>query len=160
MSCPMLAGTTPTAITFFVVYQRTGTNANTALVSRTSASWIPRPFDIYNDKRTTGGLNGTAYSFKGQTSAFNIATDANTNIFVASATSGSYKEWINGSQQASLASNTIFNDTDANSFYIATREGNYTQFIGYISEILVYNVFLTDNNRMLIEDYLRSKWSI
>lgn len=155
----MSPGTTNNAITMFVVYIRSGTSTFTTLIDR-GFSNFPRPFDLYSTTRVTGGITGTTASFGTSTSSFDLNTNSTTNVYIASTQQQSWSEWVNGTQQTvtNTSSLTLFNDIGATGLFVGTRSDRVTSFAGNMSEILLYNNYLSTSNRQTVENYLKTKW--
>ena len=157
LSSPMPSGTIVTGITIFVVFQKNGAaNSYETLISRT-AGFMPGPIDMFNTTRLQG--NGTSYN--DAHSGFNIQTATGLNIMSFTVTSGLWDEYVNGSSIFSQNFSTLFVDhASSNGLYIGTRADPTTKFTGIVSEVIVYNRVLTQNERQSIEGYLAYKWSL
>jgi hypothetical protein len=152
LTCSIPSTTFSSAMTIFVVFQKTGTaNTYETLVTR-SASTQGAPFEMWMNARNVNGSVAT-------TSGLNIATATGYNIFNVIITPTTYNEWNNGT---SIVSTTLgfssLNDTGT--FYIGTRGDKTTLFTGTFAEIIVYNTALSTTNRNAVKTYLSNKWGI
>jgi NADH dehydrogenase FAD-containing subunit len=114
---------------------------------------------LYNQ----GGTAGTTLPFTGGTDVFvakynpdgyitNAPTPANSNVLVdATYTPSTMSPFVNGSTYTTLAGTTL-----ATTGIYVGGPSNY--FNGSISEVLVYGVTLTPNQRQAVEGYLAYKW--
>jgi hypothetical protein len=147
---PIPSGTFTTGMSVFVVFQKTGPQYYDTVFNRTSGNNAD-PLDMYNNNRY---INGTTYIFS---SSFNIGTATNLTIFnITIDNQGHYNEYTNNNLILSLTTNQL-ND-NGNNFYIGIRADGDVLFNGNISEIIVYNRGLTDDERTTIFAYLNVKW--
>jgi len=136
----------------YIVYQINGTPlTNVSLISRNNSN-IANPFIITDTNRVIGnGTNQTTI-----TSPINISTQTSPSLFNADIDSKTliYKEYNLFQYQCNgLISNygDSFND---NKLFI----GNY--FNGLISEILIFNEPLSQEQKYSVEGYLAYKWNL
>ena len=169
MVSPVPAGTFPTAISVFVVYQFTGTLSSSAvysLINRTfsSGSAYAAPFSVYQNNssmvRYIGiGTNQLYSSVTGTTFTnttpsiyyFNIASNSNT----------VWNESVNGTATAYTLTNGTAGYADtASNVCIGGRLDTAVYMDGVISEVIMYNSALTSAQRQQVETYLIRKWGI
>jgi len=72
---------------------------------------------------------------------------------------GNSKAYENGVQSGSTVT-TSLSTPNGSSFYVGTRGDLAVPFDGYISELIMYNRLLTNNERSVVENYLSKKWGI
>jgi len=149
------SGTTNSNITVFIVFNSLGTPGKlSGLISRGTTS-LPGPFDMYDNTRISGNTSG----YKTFSSTFNLNNTLKPILLSFSISNGSWKEYINGNLQFDSSFADIYSDT-TDYIYIGTRADNTTVFNGFISEIMVYNIYIDTNDRQNIEKYLKLKWNI
>jgi hypothetical protein len=162
-------GTFINGITFFVVFKKTTStvNVNEALINKTIYN-SPSPFDIYNDTKLvsngTGFFNITVGSVSSSTTpgsvAVNIKNQTLATLYSSTINNSQWNEYVNGSLKYTNNYVTVnFTDVSSN-IYIGTRSSKNTAFDGLISEVIVYNRVLINNERQLVERYLATKWNI
>jgi hypothetical protein len=158
MSCPMPSGTfTPTTgISVFAIFNTSATLGSGSVFGRTYNN-LPDPIDLYNSSR----LSGPSGSIQSSTSTLNLTSLTNPTLFNIVVGVSSWNEWTNGTLAWSSTFNSNFNESsNATKFFIGTRWDKGTNFVGNISEILVYSAMLTTTQRQNIEGYLAWKWGI
>jgi len=150
MKCNIPINTFNNGMTIFIVYQSVGTPSTyETLITRTTDNF-PDPLDMYNDGRIVGASNITSpVNFNNNTTPSIFYVNINNTNFTYSESNN----FIN-----------IFNSTFANWFdtgilYIGTRGDYFSQFNGYISEILIYNNPITESQKYQVEGYLAYKWN-
>jgi hypothetical protein len=165
MAAPVPTHTFSSAFTLFVVFQKTGVNGfSDTLVTRTQGD-LPALFDMYTTNGVTSrflgsGKTDTCTSYITQDEVFRSTTPM---IYSAAADvlSATWHEFQNGTQTQNLvASGASMCGDAATHVYIGTRDGNDTSMTGNISEIIMYNVPLSDSDRQKIEGYLARKWGL
>jgi hypothetical protein len=171
--------TDPTrSITFFVVFKTTGSDLNKTLLSRTTGRGVPSPFNMFEKKRTLGSagsydtfpntiytntinLNGLSqdvpyiytYRLFGASIPVQSGTSPRINEFLKEKPGNNvFKE-----QPGPLVGTKACADT-ATALYIGTSNDQTTSFTGYISEVLVYNVSLSNDEVVAVNNYLANKW--
>lgn len=167
MSSAAAAGTFPTAITFFMVYQRTGGGTYDTLVTRGVGS-LAAPIDFYSNI-STGNFsrnigNGTAYADYNSTSGSNFTNVTTPSLYYANATSASgLREAFNFATPADPSSGTLtgvyYGDTGT-AIYIGTRADSVTTLTASVAEVIVYSTTPTEIQRQTIEGYLAWKWGL
>lgn len=148
------SGTFNNGITFFVVFQKNGASLGQyaeGIIAKTNNN-IPAPIDMYGNTRLTSG-NYTIPS------VFNITTATGLNLLVSTVNSASWYEYVNGNLSFTSNSTNSFSDTVSN-IYLGTRADKAVNFLGVVSEVIVYNRILTTTERQSIEGYLAAKWNI
>ena len=171
MRSPVPAGTFPSNITLFVVFQKTGANtASDCVITRSGGAGgnIPAPIDFYSNAVSNGSYRfvgtGTTYQYSTGSST-EIAHRTTPTIYYANVTSSAPKVWnesVNGTFGTINLSNgtgTTYSDT-ASYVYIGSRADNASYMIGNISEIIMYNTTLTTSERQQLEGYLAHKWNL
>jgi hypothetical protein len=156
---PMASGTITTGISVFCVFYCTGTPSYTAPFTRTGTVVTnhPDPIDIYNANRLSGQENNV----RSATSTLNLSTVTTASLYNITVKTGSWIDYLNGtSSWSSTFVDTFGDDANAKYFYIGSRADKVTSFIGRMSELLVYNSFLSDADRQKIEGYLAWKWGL
>jgi hypothetical protein len=165
MAAPVPTHTFSSAFTLFVVFQKTGVNGfSDTLVTRTQGD-MPALFDMYTTNGVTTRLLGsgktdTCASYTTQDEVFRSRAPM---MYSASANvlSATWHEFQNGRQTQNLvASGTSMCGDAATHVYIGTRDGNDTSMTGNISEIIMYNVPLSETDRQKVEGYLARKWGL
>lgn len=137
-------------MTIFVVYQSVGTpSVNETLITRTNNNF-PAPLEMYNSGRIVGATNIT--------SPKSINNNITPSIFYANInnTNFTYSESNNFINIVNSAFTSWF---DTGNLYIGTRGDYYTQFNGYMGEILIYNNPITESQKYQVEAYLAFKWN-
>ena len=172
MVSPVPAGTFPTAVSTFVVYQFSGAASSSAvytIINRTlsQASAFAAPFSAYQNNGqvaryigngTTNGNQryeftaGTIYTNTTPTLYyFNVASNANT----------TWNESVNGTTTAyTLTLGTAAYGDTASNVCIGGRLDTAVFMNGFISEVIMYNTTLTTAQRQQVEGYLANKWKI
>ena len=87
---------------------------------------------------------------------------ANSNIIVSStltSLAGGVNGWRNGNPFSTTAGTNLWNvgTTDA---FLGTNTTGIFQYVGVISEVIVYNSALTTTQRQAVESYLAYKWNL
>lgn len=158
MSSPMPSGTfTPTTgISVFAIFNNVSGQGSGAVFTR-SYNNLPDPIDLYNFSR----LSGPSGSAQSTTSTLNVASLTNPTLFNIVVGVSSWNEWTNGTLAFTSTFCSNFNESsNATKFFLGTRWDKGTNFVGNISEILVYSAMLTTTQRQNIEGYLAWKWGI
>lgn len=169
MVAPVPAGTFPTAVSVFVVYQFSGAVSSSAvytIINRTLSQGTPNaaPFSAYQNEgnvvRYIGNGTTQRYEFTAGTTYtsttpsiyyFNIASNANT----------TWNESVNGRTTAyTLTLGTAGYGDTASNVCIGGRLDTAVFMNGFISEVIMYNTTLTNAQRQQVETYLVSKWKI
>lgn len=172
MVSPVPAGTFPTAVSTFVVYQFSGAVSSSAvytIINRTlsQASAFAAPFSAYQNNGnvvryigngTTNGNQryestaGTTYTNATPTLYyFNVASNANT----------TWNESVNGTTTAyTLTLGTAAYGDTASNVCIGGRLDTAVFMNGFISEVIMYNTTLTTAQRQQVEGYLAKKWNL
>lgn len=172
MVSPVPAGTFPTAVSTFVVYQFSGAVSSSAvytIINRTlsQASAFAAPFSAYQNNGQVaryignGTTNGNQrYEFTAGTTYtnatptlyyFNVASNANT----------TWNESVNGTTTAyTLTLGTAAYGDTASNVCIGGRLDTAVFMNGFISEVIMYNTTLTTAQRQQVEGYLANKWKI
>jgi len=155
---------------FIVFYNTSNTPQYSTLVSCTVDRY-PSPFDMYNNYRVIG--NGTdkftlvtsstdlknlplnkAYLY---VLSMSVSDNATARVKQATLT-----EWLNGNKATLSGSyvNAMPYGNTATQIRIGTRADLYTQFNGYMGEIVIYNRTLSDDEIVNTMLYLKNKWKI
>ena len=172
MVSPVPAGTFPTAVSTFVVYQFSGAVSSSAvytIINRTlsQASTFAAPFSAYQNngnvvryigKGTTNGNQryeftaGTIYTNTTPTLYyFNVASNANT----------TWNESVNGTTTSyTLTLGTAAYGDTASNVCIGGSLDTAVFMNGFISEVIMYNTTLTTAQRQQVEGYLAKKWNL
>jgi hypothetical protein len=169
MVSPVPAGTFPTAVSTFVVYQFSGAVSSSAvytIINRTfsQASAFAAPFSIYQNNGSNfryigsgttqryGITTGTLYTNATPTLYyFNVASNANT----------VWNESVNGTTTAyTLNLDTAGYADTASNVCIGGRLDTAVFMNGFISEVIMYNTTLTTAQRQQVEGYLAKKWNL
>lgn len=165
MRSPVPAGTFSTAVSAFIVWQKTGGSTGCdALVSRGLGN-NAGPFDMYsytafgNSPKIIGNGNQTYYA-----DTVTFFRNPSPNIFffnIASNATTTWNESLNGSYRTLTTSDgtAAYGDVGSN-IWIGTRADGFPTMIGNISEIIFYNFSLSSNQRQQIEGYLAQKWGL
>jgi len=165
MAAPVPTNTFSSAFALFVVFQKTGINGfSDTLVTRTQGDQAAL-FDMYtvNGVTTRSLGSGKGNTFTTYTTHDEVFRSTAPMIYSAAANvlSATWHEFQNGRQTQNLvASGTSICGDAATHVYIGTRDGNDTSMTGNISEIIMYNVPLSDSDRQKIEGYLARKWGL
>ena len=154
--CEVPTGTFDAGMTIFIVYKSVGTpSAYETLITRNEVN-VPNPFDMYNDIRDIGdGVDQDSIespvNINGNTtpSIFYANMDANNSIYLES------NQFIN---IANFSINYWDDSLNEDQLFIGTRADLFTQFNGYISEVLIFNKSLSKLEQYKIEGYLAYKW--
>ena len=156
------AGTYSAGVTIFVIFQPTGVDTYPTLVSRTlSTTTYPAPFDMYSNVRFVGNSTQGTHLI----SSIDLRTVSINNPYLFtyrisnSSGTASVSEWWNGNMQYTDLKLTGYNDV-ANSVCIGTRETKDTSFTGYIGEVMVYKIPLTNSQVNDMNLFLLKKWNI
>jgi hypothetical protein len=177
MVAPVPAGTFPSAVSTFVVYQFSGVaNGGSVytIINRTiaSSSNLAAPFSMYEvagtDYRYTG--NGGTGAGRQQTygsSTGTLYTTTTPTIYYFNITSNAPTTWnesVNGvtatySMSNSTYGGSAYGDTASN-VCIGGRLDTGVFMNGFISEVIMYNTTLTTAQRQQVETYLIRKWGI
>jgi len=92
------------------------------------------------------------------------ATDQNTYLtYLVDHNATTAKAWVNGALElnnTTYTSTGSTSDTDSMAIRIGCTIAGTNQWNGTIFEILVYNTALSDSNRQIVENYLRSKYGL
>ena len=169
MVAPVPAGTFPTALSAFVVYQFTGTASSSAVyspINRTASQANPTaaPFSIYQNSgsifRYLGGGTNQRYS-----SALGMLYTTTTPIIyyfsIASNANTTWNESVNGTVTAyTLTTGTTGYADTASNVCIGGRLDTAVYMDGVISEVIMYNTTLTTAQRQQVEYYLANKWGV
>jgi hypothetical protein len=169
MVAPVPAGTFPTAVSAFVVYQFSGAVSSSAvytIINRTFSQGTPTaaPFSAYQNEgnvvRYIGNGTTQRYEFIAGTTYtnatpsiyyFNIASNANT----------TWNESVNGRTTTyTLTVGTAGYGDTASNVCIGGRLDTAVFMNGFISEVIMYDTTLTNAQRQQVESYLVSKWNI
>jgi hypothetical protein len=167
MSSAAVAGTFPSAFTFFMIYQRTGGGTFDTLVTRTVGN-LAAPLDLYtiissgNFVRAVG--NGTAYSSYNTTSGSNFTNVTTPSLYYANATAATgLLDAFNFATPTDPSSGSLtgvyYGDT-ATGIYIGTRADSLTTLTASVAEVIVYSTTPSDQQRQQIEGYLAWKWGL
>jgi len=167
MSSAAVAGTFPSAFTFFIIYQRTGGGTYDTLVNRSLVN-IAGPIDLFtivssgNFARGVG--NGTAYSAYNTTSGSNFTNVTTPSLYYANATpANGLLDAFNFATPSDSSSGTLtgvyYGDTGT-AIYIGTRADSATTLTASVSEVIVYSTTPTAPQRQQIEGYLAWKWGL
>jgi len=158
MRAPVAAFSFSTAITLFVVFQKTGAvpTSNT-IVTRTIGS-APAPFDMYNNT----GFIGNGGRYGGITAIVANTTPTLWNVSLSSGSANWWYEWVNGTGYAYsfLSGGSPGYYDNGSNIFIGTRGDGATGMNGNISEIIAYNIGLSTTQRQQIEGYLAWKWGM
>jgi len=161
-------GTFDSAIFIFAVYKGKGTGTNEGynpLITRSRDDYNIGNPEMFNTSRyymtglTTWAGVSSSYHLDNSTSTHNIFE------FSMNQSANNISEWTNGTANTLTGSYTLQPNMDSinsfNGIYIGTRGDNFHgPFTGTFSEILIYNIPLTDTQRQQIEGYLAWKWSL
>jgi len=144
----------------YIVYQSNGTPAQSeSLISRVNPSNnIANPFITNNNTRSIGNGNNSTQI----TSPINIRNQTIASLFNANIDSNelTYNEY-NLFQYKYSGSITNYNDTlNNNKLFIGTNSNFSLQYNGLISEILIFNEPLTQEEKYSVEGYLAYKWNL
>jgi hypothetical protein len=158
MKSTVPTGTTPSAVTIFLVFERTGSGLGgyTMICDRTEVP-NPSPFEMFNDARYRGNNTSQSDSFN---ASFNFETSSDaTNIYIMNCKSDTWQEWANATVSINdTTTSGLFGDDNCSSVYIASRSDNSMGFTGNLAEIVLYNRILTNTERQNVEQYLKTKW--
>jgi hypothetical protein len=165
MKAPVPAGTFSTAVSAFIVWQKTGASTGCdALVFRGSGA-NPGPFDMYSYTSfgDTRKLIGDGSSFSQYIDSINFFRNTNRNIYFFNLSTNAKNSWnesVNGTYTTLTTSNgSVYGDTGSYIF-IGTRADGFPTMIGNISEIVFYNSTLSTSQRQSVEGYLATKWGL
>ena len=167
MSSAAAAGTFPTAITFFMVYQRTGGGTYDTLVTRGVGN-LAAPIDFYtnistgNFSRNIG--NGTAQADYNTTSGSNFTNVTTPSLYYANATAASglldaFNFATPTDPSSGILTGVYYGDTGT-AIYIGTRADSVTKLTASVAEVIVYSTTPSDPQRQNIEGYLAWKWGL
>ena len=167
MSSAAAAGTFPTAITFFMVYQRTGGGTYDTLVTRTVGN-LAAPIDFFtnistgNFSRNIG--NGTAQADYNTTSGSNFTNVTTPSLYYANATAASglldaFNFATPTDPSSGILTGVYYGDTGT-AIYIGTRADSVTKLTASVAEVIVYSTTPSDPQRQNIEGYLAWKWGL
>ena len=158
MYSPMPSGTftSSSGMSVFAVFHCVGTGSNGAIFTR-SYNNVSDPIDLYSTAR----YSGPSTSYQGTNSTLNLGGITSPSLFSIAVGVSFWQDWLNGSLSWSSTFNTSFSeDSNATKFFLGTRWDKGTNFVGNISEILVYNSILSTTNKQQVEGYLMWKWGI
>ena len=167
MSSAAAAGTFPTAITFFMVYQRTGGGTYDTLVTRGVGN-LAAPIDLYTiiSNGTFGHFigNGTAFSAYDTTSGSNFTNVTTPSLYYANATAASglldaFNFATPTDPSSGILTGVYYGDTGT-AIYIGTRADSVTKLTASVAEVIVYSTTPSDPQRQNIEGYLAWKWGL
>ena len=167
MSSAAAAGTFPTAITFFMVYQRTGGGTYDTLVTRGVGN-LAAPLDLYTiiSNGTFGHFigNGTAFSAYDTTSGSNFTNVTTPSLYYANATAASglldaFNFATPTDPSSGILTGVYYGDTGT-AIYIGTRADSVTKLTASVAEVIVYSTTPSDPQRQTIEGYLAWKWGL
>jgi hypothetical protein len=150
------AGTFPSGVTCYVVFQKTGARFSyDTVITRTTGN-NGAPFDMYNQTRIIGagggGNNGT--------SSYDLGLLTSATIYGFNVSSSGWNENLNGSNQINpVTTGTNYGDV-APFVYIASRSDNFINFRGNMGEVLIYSGILSTAQRQTVEGYLAWKWGL
>ena len=155
---PIPTGTFTNGMFVYIVYQSNGTPTQLeSLISRSNTTNAD-PFYAYNNIRGIGdGTNPIEI-----TSPINIQNQTTPSLFNANIDSNAltYNEYNLFESQYS-GSITNYNDTlNNNQLFIGTNSNFELQYNGLISEILIFNEPLTQEQKYSVEGYLAYKWNL
>jgi hypothetical protein len=165
MKAPVPAGTFPTAVTGYVVWQKTGSSTGAdALISRCT-TFKPAPFDMYTNSTQACKIIGSGTSWSTYSAdMINNLQNTSPNIYYFNIAASANKVWnesSNGNFRSVTTADVYAAYGDNASFiHIGTREYGDTSMIGNISEIIMYSATPSDTQRQQIEGYLAQKWGI
>ena len=167
MSSAAAAGTFPTAITFFMVYQRTGGGTYDTLVTRTVGN-LAAPIDFFtnistgNFSRNIG--NGTAQADYNTTSGSNFTNVTTPSVYYANATAASGLldafNFATPTDPSSGILTGVYYADNGTAIYIGTRADSVTKLTASVAEVIVYSTTPSDPQRQNIEGYLAWKWGL
>ena len=167
MSSAAVAGTFPTAFTFFMIYQRTGGGTYDTLVTRGVGN-LAAPIDFYTNT-STGNFsrnigNGTAYADYNTTSGSNFTNVTTPSLYYANITAANGAlDAFNFATPTDPSSGTLtgvyYGDTGT-AIYIGTRADSVTRLTASVAEVIVYSTTPTEIQRQTIEGYLAWKWGL
>jgi hypothetical protein len=156
MRSPIPAGTFPSGLTSYVVFQKTGARFSyDTVITRTTGN-NGAPFDMYNTTRIIGAGGG------GNTgnSTYDLGLLTTPTIYGFNVNSSGWNENINGSNQVNpVTTGTNYGDV-APFVYIASRSDNFINFRGNMGEVLIYSGILSTGQRQTVEGYLAWKWGL
>ena len=167
MSSAAAAGTFPTAITFFMIYHRTGGGTYDTLVTRGVGS-LAAPIDFYSNT-STGNFsrnigNGTAQADYNTTSGSNFTNVTTPSLYYANATAASgLRDAFNFATPTDPSSGIltgVYYADNGTAIYIGTRADSVTKLTASVAEVIVYSTTPTDIQRQTIEGYLAWKWGL
>jgi len=154
------AGLYSAGFTLFVVFKPTASNTYKTLLARGN-SYLPGPFDIYNNVRFIGNGTGTGKNFTRSTVNLNTLTLNRTYVFCfrvsATGTTAKLSEWLDGTLKYKDTTLSYYSDIGT-SLYIGSRSGFDTSYTGYMGEIIMYKSAITDTEVDNMNTYLSQKW--
>lgn len=139
--------------TFFVVYKEDTDAAHTVFFNGTTGT---NGWGFLNNGSSVRNLQTGATNHVAATTLYS------TNATVSSGTfdGTNIKLYTNGAADT-LTASTATVTTPTAGFFIGAKDASLTSpFLGYISEIIIYDNFLKDDDREAIEQYLGKKYGI
>ena len=157
---PIPAGTFSNGFTFFVVFSNVGNQTYNTLIERSDPvnTNYPAPWGNYNGLRYIGNSSTNGFFYANSTNTFSKSMGP-TIFTYQSSPSMETKEWFNGSNIFYFWATAYYQDT-GEYIYIGTRGDKYITFNGVMSEIIVYNTYLTVDQINSVNGYLSKKWGI
>lgn len=158
---PIQTGTFNNGVTFFIVFSSTGNQSYNTLINRSDLSNenYAGPWDIHNNSVYIG--NSSTNSFGNATiSNFTLATNIEPSIAVFQASNDTpVNYWLNNDHYTN--GNFLKNYQDTGSYiYIGSRADEVTSIDGVMSEIMVFDSILTNEQIEKIQLHLSKKWGI